>query len=115
MIEESYQKQIKAIFFKALGSKKFQVFIFGSRAKKNNRKNSDLDLLLDCDFVIEGHVKVELDYLFEESNLPFRVDLLIKSELDPQFLKKIENSIIKIIDTTTTYNHNYEINFIEKK
>jgi predicted nucleotidyltransferase len=59
------------------------VYIFGSRAKGTAKKFSDLDL------VIKGFVdrkilrKIQED--LEESNLPYKVDLIIWDEIDEDF------------------------------
>ena len=65
--------------------KKFpnEYYLFGSRAKGTAKALSDLDLL-----VKKPITKVNLAELreaFEESNLPFKVDIVIWDQLDDAF------------------------------
>lgn len=73
-----------------------QVKVFGSRAKGNYRKNSDIDLALFGDsldrFVI-SKLLLELD----DSNIPFKVDAQIYTEINNDPLKEhIDRVGIKI-------------------
>ncbi|MCI5600113.1 MAG: nucleotidyltransferase domain-containing protein [Hallerella porci] len=62
--------------------------IFGSREKGNYKEGSDIDLCLfvDNEFPIKN--KLHMMRAFEESSLPYKVDLLIFSELQNENLKE---------------------------
>lgn len=69
-------------------------YIFGSRSKGNHRPLSDLDI------VSKGSLtKVqasEIKEKFEESNLPYKVDLVLWDEIDENFRQKISPDLKKI-------------------
>ncbi len=68
-----------------------EVWAYGSRIKGNARPWSDLDLV-----VFAGPEKkkavAELREAFEESDLPFRVDLFVWDELPESFRENIRNN-----------------------
>lgn len=70
----------------------YTFYAFGSRTKGTQRKLSDLDLCLKdpVPFNIQAHI----DEDFEESNLPFKVDLLDWRYISPEFKNIIEKDLI---------------------
>lgn len=72
-------------------------WVYGSRAKRTSKPHSDLDLVV---FAEPGqHPQVgELREAFEESNLPFRVDLFVWDEVPKSFHKKIEAEHVILIE-----------------
>jgi predicted nucleotidyltransferase len=88
---------LKKIFNEVLGTTKYSLFYFGSRANATHRSNSDLDLLLDVAGEFSGFRRVSIEHELAESNLPYRVDLVLRSELDANFYDSIKNSLIRII------------------
>ncbi|MBI5242464.1 MAG: nucleotidyltransferase domain-containing protein [Elusimicrobia bacterium] len=64
---------------------------FGSRVAGASVPHSDLDLALKADgkldFAVLGNIKMD----FEESALPFRVDVFDWASLSPEFKKIIES------------------------
>ena len=75
------------------------VLLFGSRAKGVFHKGSDIDLAIDnSDISFKTLLKIKSD--FEESSLPYRVDLvdiktLNKKELT-EHIKRVGKSILSI-------------------
>lgn len=66
-----------------------QVWAFGSRVKGTARPSSDLDLVFfaqDTDQALLGSLREA----FEESLLPFAVDLLVWKDISPAFQQHIE-------------------------
>lgn len=65
--------------------------VFGSRVAGTSVEYSDLDLAIEAekrmDLATIGHLKMD----FEESPLPFRVDVLDFNALSPEFKKAIES------------------------
>jgi type I restriction enzyme S subunit len=53
-----------------------EVWAFGSRAKRTNWTNSDLDLAIITDAPLSWDVRGDLTEDLSESDLPFRVDIL---------------------------------------
>lgn len=69
------------------------VKLFGSRVKGNFRQNSDLDVCIIND-VPRSRIS-EINEKFEESDLPFTVDVVLYQDCTEDFKK--------IIDTTGVY------------
>lgn len=53
-----------------------RVLLFGSRARGTHQAHSDLDFALDLGEPVPRQILADLKAAFEESDLPFRVDLL---------------------------------------
>ena len=66
-----------------------EIWVYGSRIKGTSRPQSDLDLVVfatpDQQLLVS-----DLRDAFEESNLPFRVDLFIWDEIPEAFQKTIQ-------------------------
>ena len=70
-------------------------YVYGSRAKKKARKNSDLDLCYKER--IPGKVISDIKEQFEESDLPFKVDITNWGNMSPTFQKLIEKDLKPLI------------------
>ncbi|MFW7382126.1 MAG: nucleotidyltransferase family protein [Oligoflexus sp.] len=71
---------------KAHGAK---VFLFGSRARGTHKKFSDLDILIES----QDDLSLLIGFLsekLEESNFPFKVDLVDARELANSYKKSVE-------------------------
>jgi len=72
----------------------FEIFVFGSRYKGNTHEHSDLDL------AIKGPDKIDLLLIadirddFQNSLLPFRVDIIDFNGVSPEFQNVILNNSI---------------------
>ena len=53
-----------------------RVLVFGSRATGRTRRASDLDLAVDCGRPLTRAESGALDEAFDESDLPYRVDVV---------------------------------------
>lgn len=71
-----------------------QTVVFGSRAKGTSRTFSDLDVCLKDS--IASYDYELLKEKFEESNLPFKVDLILYSRCDDTFKKIIDSQGIPL-------------------
>jgi predicted nucleotidyltransferase len=61
------------------------VWVFGSRYRGNHRKFSDLDLIITGPEKIGISLWGDIKFDFEDSDLPYRVDILDWCELTPEF------------------------------
>jgi predicted nucleotidyltransferase len=55
--------------------KNSKVWVFGSRAKGTTKRSSDLDLAIDAGRVLLKAESSALFHAFEESDLPYKVDV----------------------------------------
>ena len=70
---------------------------YGSRAKWTARPQSDLDMVVFASPEQNGQVS-HLREAFEESNLPFRVDLFVWDAVPEKFRKQIEAEHVVLVD-----------------
>lgn len=67
-----------------------RVRVFGSRAKGNYRPASDIDLCLDAP-TLSASRRLELENRLDDLLLPWKIDLLVREEIDnPALLEHIE-------------------------
>ena len=71
-------------------------WVYGSRVKWTSRPQSDLDLVVFTTPDQDRRVS-ELREAFEESNLPFRVDLFVWDAVPEQFRKQIEAEHVVLV------------------
>ena len=71
-------------------------WVYGSRAKWTSRPQSDLDMVVFATPEQAGRVS-NLREAFEESNLPFRVDLFVWDAVPDQFRKEIEREHVVLL------------------
>ena len=73
-------------------------WVYGSRAKWTSRPQSDLDLVVFAPPEQNGRV-ADLREAFEESNLPFRVDLFVWNNTPARFRKQIEAEHVVLVES----------------
>jgi type I restriction enzyme S subunit len=66
--------------------------VFGSRQNGNAKKHSDLDIALEGAAVLGWRRVAAVKYAFEESDIPFRVDVLDYRAVEPWFREVIDSS-----------------------
>ena len=71
------------------------VWVYGSRAGGTARPQSDLDMVVFA-APEQKHQVSDLRDAFDESSLPFRVDLFVWDELPDEFKKNIEAERIAV-------------------
>ncbi len=76
---------------------KTSAWVYGSRAKWTSRPHSDLDIVV---FTEPGQYSRvgELREAFDESNLPFRVDLFVWDEVSESFRNEIMRHHVKLLE-----------------
>lgn len=72
------------------------VMVFGSRAKGNARRYSDLDLAVMSDSRLPFTVQCALEEDFEESDLPFRVDVIDFASCSESFQRIITRDAVEL-------------------
>lgn len=90
-ISDAHLKIIKTILNKYLPIHAI-VWVFGSRAKGSARKYSDLDLLIDSNNKpLSSSLKGNLEDEFEESDLPYKVDIVDWNTITDEFRQMIKD------------------------
>lgn len=88
---EDYHKKIIHDIIKNF---KLNFYAFGSRTKNKAKRFSDLDLCIK-----NPVTKTELRKIkdqFEESSLPFKVDIVVWDNISEEFKQNIEKDLIEI-------------------
>lgn len=78
-----------------------QVFVFGSRANGKPRRASDLDLAFDLGGPMAHILMSDLREAFEESDLPYKVDVVDLHAISESFKAQI-SSELKPLDMTSS-------------
>lgn len=85
MRQKIAEKVIKEIIFKFLNPQEYEIFIFGSRATDKARKFSDYDVGIRGKKSVPWEALVLIEEAFEESDLPFIVDVVDFSLVSDKF------------------------------
>lgn len=72
-----------------------KVYFFGSRANGTHSKFSDIDLMVESNKDLSKLI-FNLRELAEESNFPFKVDLVLKSEFNPSYLESYDKNKVEV-------------------
>lgn len=73
---------------------KVQILVFGSRINGTAKKYSDLDLALKCDEEIKNSKLSTLEEIIDESQIPYKVQILDYSKLTDDFKKIVDKNAI---------------------
>jgi len=81
------------------------VWVFGSRATGRARRGSDLDLAIDIGQVLPSKTDYDLQFAFEDSDLPWTVDMVDMFNLEEGiFRQNVERDRV-ILDWRADNNH----------
>ena len=92
-LEEKYINFIKNTISSMIHN--YKLYIFGSRAKNRAKKYSDIDLAIDSQ-ELTPQIKTKLEFTFENSTLPYEVDIINLNDIDNKFKDLIQKDFIKI-------------------
>lgn len=92
-LNEKYIIFIKNVFDKYLNI--YDLYLFGSRALGNAKKYSDIDLAVDSRFFTD-EIKVKIASEFENSDLPYEVDIVDINSITSEFYNLIKPSLVKL-------------------
>ena len=73
-----------------------QAWVFGTRATGSPRRASDLDIAVDAGRPLTAAELASLSDAFDESDLPYTVDLIDWRAVDPSFRKIIEHDRVAL-------------------
>ncbi len=89
-MEERHWKIVQDI----LSHYPYTFYAFGSRAKGREKRFSDLDLCFTDS--IPYNVQAHIDEDFEESDLPFKVDIIDWNSMSPDFQERIRQDLVLV-------------------
>lgn len=95
-MDKNTLKTIKTILWQYLDKNRDKAFIFGSWAIGDNRKFSDIDIGIESKRKLSFHLIARLREDFEESNLPYAVDVVDFSGTTKQFKDVAKQVIIPL-------------------
>ena len=95
-LSKTHENILLAILEDYFSAKPVSVCLFGSRVGTAYRPDSDLDLLIDTEEEMPLSTRAQLKEAFEESNLPFRVDVVMRTDLSPEFYQRIRPDLIPL-------------------
>lgn len=82
-------EELKRIVLNYFNSPKIKIYLFGSWATGENRTASDIDLAIWYDKPLPPGTVSMLRYNIEESNIPYRVDIVDLTCCDKRFQKAV--------------------------
>ena len=88
-----YQDQMIDVFSRAVPAKKFEVFLFGSRARGDEEEGSDADLAISG----EGIDRFDLSLIREQweySTIPVMLDLVDLKDINSALYEQVEKEKI---------------------
>lgn len=77
-----------------------EVWAYGSRVKRTSKPSSDLDLVAFAEPQQRRQV-ADLRETFEESDLPFRVDVLVWDDVPESFREEIQRESVVLTSSRT--------------
>lgn len=87
---------VKKIVFKYLDPHDYSVFIFGSRASGQQKKYSDIDLGIESKKPVKSSTIIAMQQEFEDSDLPFTVDIVDFTKVSERFKKVAKQRMITL-------------------
>ncbi len=74
-----------------------KIIVFGSRIHGTAKPWSDLDLAIKAKSPLDWKLLADIKEAFQESELPFRVDIVDWNDITPAFRKAIETNGYEIL------------------
>ncbi|MDR2677226.1 MAG: nucleotidyltransferase domain-containing protein [Puniceicoccales bacterium] len=90
-LEKRHREHICAILDQCLSTQRgICVYAYGSRVKGSAHKFSDVDLAIESENPLEGHILAMLRNAFAESDLPYAVDVVDLAHVTPIFRANVD-------------------------
>ncbi|MBM4259518.1 MAG: nucleotidyltransferase domain-containing protein [Deltaproteobacteria bacterium] len=81
--------EVRRIVLAAVGDKKVRVYLFGSWARGEATRISDIDVALDPQTTLPRGTLAQLRERLEESHVPYRVDVVDLTHTSPEFRQRV--------------------------
>jgi hypothetical protein len=86
---ETILNEVKRIVFAMLGQIPAEVYLFGSWARQEERRTSDIDIAIGCEDSSASERLMSIRTALEESTIPYRVDVIDLTSVARVFADKI--------------------------
>ena len=86
---DAYLPEVKKLVLSVLAPYPVQVYLFGSYARGDYRISSDVDIAVAGAEALPAGMLAELRDSLEESNLPYRVDLIDLNDAGESFRSRV--------------------------
>ena len=91
--EEAYLDLVKEVVFKHIPKNKYNIFLFGSRAREKHRFAADIDIGVQGKEPLEEDLIYKIKDEIEESIVPFKVDIIDFMTVTNKFKKEALKNI----------------------
>ncbi|NNN21892.1 MAG: nucleotidyltransferase domain-containing protein [Acidimicrobiales bacterium] len=88
-LSEAEREMVETIVKLYATDQHYTVYVFGSRATGKSRKYSDIDLALIGEHSVSPKVSSELAEAFDESSIPYTVDIVDGTKASERLLQQI--------------------------
>ena len=88
-MKNKYLLELKKTVKESLGDEKVRIFLFGSRARQDNYIFSDVDIGILTEGKMDKRKISLLREKLENSNIPYKVDLIDLQEVSDDFREEI--------------------------
>jgi predicted nucleotidyltransferase len=89
--EKKYEKIVKQKVLELFGKTSARIFLFGSRARGDNRRGSDFDIGIEAvDSETFRKLVLDFDQFWEESIVPGKVDFVYLDDATAEFRKEVK-------------------------
>ena len=87
-MENKYLKKLKTAALTAFKNQRVKIILFGSRARADNHKRSDVDIGLLAQGKLDKRKLLQLKEKVESLNLPYKVEIVDFSAVSKDFKKE---------------------------
>ncbi len=86
---DAYLDRVKDVVLDAVGGYPVTVYLFGSRARGDIRRTSDVDVAVEPHGPLPASLLANLRDALDESTIPYRVDIVDLSAADRAFRERV--------------------------
>ncbi len=94
-LSEEEWKFLQENLISPLKSQEIQLWLFGSRSIGSFNKFSDIDIMVDAKKDLSKEIS-KINEFLEESNFPYKVDIVQLSQFAKEYLPEFEKQNIKL-------------------
>ena len=93
--EQKYERMVKKKILDLFRNTNAIIFLFGSRSKGDYKKGSDYDIGVEAvNYETFRKLKIQFDIFWEESIIPYKVDIVYFDHVSSSFKKEAKKNIV---------------------